>query len=530
MILPRALAPLLLACASVPGIAQDVAVSRVAQNGLALSHLGELNGTRAYSMATTSCNVGNIPIDWIQEPSNRHPVIAQNMFRIHAGRIEQLGQSWLKHGFCAVNENTCGTCQMSSCATLGIGCADTYSSSLNDGRNGGAKSDINPTTGEHSDPYTLPSTGDDAIRGRLQIHESELGLPGAIYLAEAQYVSAHDQLAGNARNNASWLELDTSDPRMVSGIGTTSMGDPAIMAWPLFDPDARVIEVLNVDEGGRDVHGYYFLGWKVSDLGSGLWRYEYALHNFTSKQAAGSFAVPVSCGVTISDLSFKDVDYHSGEIYSGADWVASVDADFVRWSVRDPYSRDPDGNALRWGTLYNFGFTADAAPVESGVEIGLFEPGVGSTLTPLVTGPCMVLPCIIETYCESAPNSIGGGAQIFGYGSTSVAANDLQLVTTTAVPGQFGLFYYGAEKAEAPFGDGTRCVGGAIARILPPQRADLLGDVSLMIDNTRPPFDAGAFALTAGATWHFQYWYRDPRGANGSGFNLSDALRITYCP
>ena len=527
--IPKLLAlSILFACP--PASAQDLTVSQLGRNSNEFLYLGTWNGTHAYSFATTSCNVGSVPIHWWQDPDVRHPVIGQNFFRIHEGRIEQLGQSWLKHGFCAVNENTCGQCQNTSCATLGLGCADTYSSNLNDGRDGGAKSDIDPTTGEHSHPYTLPSQGDDAIRGRLQVLQADLALPGATYLAEAQYISAHDHSAGNARNNVSWREIDTTGLPQITGRGGTQIGDPAIFAWAAFDSEVEVAEVVNVDEGGRDVHGYYFLGWKISELGGGLWRYEYALQNLNSKQAAASFAVPISCGLTLSDLSFHDVDYHSGEIYSGTDWNATVDGDWLRWSVRDPWVRDPNGNALRWGTLYNFGFTADRPPSESGLEIALFEPGTGEFLTAVAEGPCNVLPCIIEAYCESAPNSAGGGARMFGFGSTSVAANDLQLATVAAVAGQFGLFYYGSEKTEDPFGDGFRCVSGSIARILPPLRANLFGDVSLLVDNTLPPFDSGPWALSPGSTWHFQYWYRDPAGAGGHGFNLSDALRITFCP
>jgi hypothetical protein len=109
-------------------------------------------------------------------------------------------------------------------------------------------------------------------------------------------------------------------------------------------------------------------------------------------------------------------------------------------------------------------------------------------------------------------------------------ANDLRLVTTTARPGKFGIFFDGTEKTEVPFGDGLRCVGGPVARILPPQRANIFGDVSLAIDYTRQPFHSGPFALDPGSTWHFQYWYRDPGGSGGSGFNLTNALRITFCP
>ena len=37
---------------------------------------------------------------------------------------------------------------------------------------------------------------------------------------------------------------------------------------------------------------------------------------------------------------------------------------------------DPMGNALRWGTLYNFSFEASTPPGDATATIGLFRPGV----------------------------------------------------------------------------------------------------------------------------------------------------------
>jgi hypothetical protein len=50
-----------------------------------------------------------------------------------------------------------------------------------------------------------------------------------------------------------------------------------------------------------------------------------------------------------------------------------------------------------------------------------------------------------------------------------------------------------------------------------------------LLDLTAPPADAGPGAITAGTSWSFQLWYRDPAGPGGSGFNLSDGLRVSLC-
>ena len=83
-------------------------------------------------------------------------------------------------------------------------------------------------------------------------------------------------------------------------------------------------------------------------------------------------------------------------------------------------------------------------------------------------------------------------------------------------------------EIQIPFGDGFRCVGGNIFRLNPPQLIDSNGESSRLVDFTQPPAGSGAGKIEPGSTWKFQHWYRDP-GFGSSGFNLSDALRATFC-
>src|SRR5262245_13481571 len=63
----------------------------------------------AFSIATVSCNEGDTPLDWNPATGN-HPVIAQNLYRYRPqnGRFEQIGMSWLKHGFSVASGTVCG--------------------------------------------------------------------------------------------------------------------------------------------------------------------------------------------------------------------------------------------------------------------------------------------------------------------------------------------------------------------------------------------------------------------------------------
>jgi len=140
--------------------------------------------------------------------------------------------------------------------------------------------------------------------------------------------------------------------------------------------------------------------------------------------------------------------------------------------------------------------------------------------------------CGFEPFCVSTPNSAGAGAMIHAQGSASVGANDLVLVTDGAIANEFGLFYYGPEELQVPFGDGLRCVGaGALGtfRLDPVVLVGLDGRAVRPVDLTAPPAAGGPGAIQPGSSWSFQFWYRDPF-AGGTGFNLSDGLTVLFCP
>ncbi len=83
-------------------------------------------------VGTTSCNNGNVEVDWFELPDTDHCVIPQNLYRMSGGtsnndRFEQVGQSWMKHAFFALQDNECGFgCTPSSTGGthLGVGCSD----------------------------------------------------------------------------------------------------------------------------------------------------------------------------------------------------------------------------------------------------------------------------------------------------------------------------------------------------------------------------------------------------------------------
>ncbi|MFT5153902.1 MAG: hypothetical protein ACI841_003908 [Planctomycetota bacterium] len=508
---------------------QDMSISKVGGTGSGdFTYHGTANGFRAYAFATTSCNEGTVSLQWTS-PGQVH--IGQNMFKIADGRVIQLGYSWLKLGFCAVNEFSCGSCQSTSCATLGVGCADTYGSGLNDGAGGHGKHDINPTNAEFIAGASNPS-GSATIRGRLQVPATEMGESGATYIAEAQYCYRQDHHAGNGRNNVSWRQINTTTGSgSVNGTGfAIRRYECAIEAWQEVQPSVTVVEVVNDQEPGAvaDSKGFIVVGYDAINLGGGLFRYEYAVQNLTSHQAVRTFELPLGCGVNITNLYYHDVNHHSGTPYTNIDWVSTVTASSIKWEG-PTFATNANANAIHWGELFNFGFTADAPPAGTQATMATFLPGSLSQLTAPVEGPCGTAVCGLYNYCTTSPNSSGSGAVMAATGSSSVSTNTLSLGVVGSAPGQFGLFFYGPTQTSIPFGDGTLCVTGGVNRLNPPQGTNVFGDSFRALDFTSAPMNSGPGAIVPGSSWNFQWWYRDPAAAN-TGFNQSDAVNAVFCP
>jgi len=516
--------------------------------------LGFKNEIAAYSMSTTSCNPGTVEVAW---DNSDHPVIAQNFFRLKDGRFEQIGQSWLKHGFCAVNESGCGSCQATSCDTLGLGCADTYSASLNDGSNGGPKYTVNPTTGVHIDPHPSP-TGPAPIAGRLQVHKPDIDPAqnaGAVFFAEGQYVSAHIQTTDNGHLASSWRKLEVLAVNTVNGIGPTVVSECAPYAWQSEDPQVVVTEFVNQDEGGAGYHGYYTLGYRVTDLGGGTGRYDCVVYNQTSGRAAGSLAGPLGSNVAISNVFFNDVDYHSGEPYDGTDWVATNGGNVFTWQTAEDYNTNPDANALRWGTMYSFGFDCNAAPVASLVDVSMFKPGPGTDVlqvAAMVPGdggtvglaycfgdPGVGTPCPCSNDNDgSVPGSgcangaFASGATLVGRGVASLSADTLVLTATGLHPLNSGL-YCQANNDLSPgnvWGDGLQCAGGQLKRL-----GVRFSDASGASDTSAwaTPISVKAGNILPGDTKRYQLWYRDTSGGQPCGvgvndFNATNGYAITW--
>ncbi len=353
------------------------------------------------AVGTTSCNNGDVALNWIAMPNTDHPVIPQNVYRMSGGttndeRFEQIGQSWLKHAFAAVNGNACGFGCGGSGSGLRPGCSDPYGASLNASQSGlGSRAWVNPFTGVYPSTardHSAHSDSSSAATHRALVEMNDLNMalnPGAIYFAEAQYVTPHEYAwcqthpgQCNMYNNTSYRQFSVSGTTSFtfSPVGSTVRMIPAINAWP-----GATINTIEPEPG---VDGRAFIAYKVTNPSAGVWHYEYAINNQNLDRSIQSFSVPLGCGVTLTNVGFHAPPNHPGIAndgtlnsagYSNAAWTSNQSASALSWSS-ETFAQNQNANAIRWGTLYNFRFDSNRPPQAANATIGFFKNGTPITV------------------------------------------------------------------------------------------------------------------------------------------------------
>jgi len=532
-----------------------------ANNGTGSGNYTMQNGREALSLGTTSCNMGTVWLNWISS-TNQHPVIGGALYRYKlvdgAGRFEQIGVSWLKHGFFALSQSLCCTCSGTTDGThLGVGCSDPYTASRNGTQSGlGPRWQVNANTGFFNYPHAGSPSGGNL--GRIEVELVDLELTGGgnttRYFGEAQYVSPDDAAAGNQNNNASWREVSVTASTIAGSYvftltGTTQRQQDALRAWKVADPAVTLVDVDTPDSGPSP--GRVILGYRTTNLGGGQYRYEYAVHNLNSDLSISSFSIPKGPTVNITNVGFHDVVYRGNEgmggvPYEATDWSPVVAGPSVSWACT-PFSVSNNANAIRWGTTYNFRFDADAAPVTGTISLGTYKnagmvttsgdvPGSPIPGTPFCYGDgslATLCPCFNlggpGNGCANSQNSAGANLASAGL----VNPDTVVLTSTGELPTALTIFLQGdtQDTSGLIFGDGLRCVTGNLKRLYVKNAvggavsAPTGGDPSI---TTRSA--ALGDPLSPGMTRYYQNYYRDPDGTfcPSLTFNVTNGQIITW--
>ncbi len=378
-----------------PASGPDIIVGDVS----GLAQFGSSGTQVGLALGITACNGGNAELDFFHLPNPDHPVVAQNLYRMSGGanndeRFEQVGQSWLKHMFFALEQNICGFgCSPHGDGTrLGVGCSDSETASSDgDQNNLGSRAWVNPFTGVFpgSNPNPDNHTGHThtGVTHRILVEGSDLDPAlnfGATYYAEVQCVTPHEYAwcqthpgQCNMYNNVSYRRYNVTGTTtfVFSAVGSTVRMAPALTAW--------TGATINTIEPAPGNDGRAFIGYKVTNPSAGIWHYEYAIYNENLDRAIESFSVPIGCGVTVSNPGFHAPLNHPGIAndgtlgdggFSNAPWTSNQTADALSWNT-ETFAQNQNANAIRFGTLYNFRFDSNRPPHTAECDDRLFQNG-----------------------------------------------------------------------------------------------------------------------------------------------------------
>jgi len=392
---------------SVPG--PDIVVGDMS----GLQQFGSASGQVGLATGATSCNNGDQPVHFYQLPNPDHSVVSQNLYRMSGGtsnndRFEQLGQAWSKHTFGADQENACsfGCTPFPDQSELGVGCSDPYLASQNGFQGNtnsgalGSRAWINAFTGAFSvSPRPDNHTGHThtGTSHRILVNTTDLNTTlnaGATYYLEVQYDSPHEYAwcqahAGqcNMYNNASYRRYNVTGTTSFTfaSVGATVRMTPATGAWT-----GATSSTIEPEPG---VDGRAFVVYKVTGPVAGIWHYEYAVHNQNLDRSVQSFSVPLGCGITVSNTGFHAPPNHPGfpndgtvgsAGFSNAAWTPNQVLDSLTWNT-ETFAQNPNANAIRFGTMYNFRFDANRPPQAAMATVGFLK--TGAPITVAIEGP-----------------------------------------------------------------------------------------------------------------------------------------------
>lgn len=326
--------------------------------------------------------------------NDQHPFLIWNLYRINAdGDFEQIARSGVKHAWLTTN-SPCDEGAPGS-HVLARGCADTYGAGNNDEITDlGPRSEIIPAQGlwgRCGSVYDRDCNGSEdggapcqGLSGtsltqcldydhRMKTLESDIEAAnnvGATYLFESWYIVREDiNIYNTMQNRPVTFNWTGSSWNMDDGLNAAIKQGPAIDRW--VSPDTTAANERNTELVAGKAHTKVAV--KVTDLGGGTFRYDYAVMNLDFARAVteGSepnlrvlsndgftaFSLPVSSALTVTDVEFSDGDNNPAN-----DWTVGNEPNRITWTA-------PVGNRLNWGTMFRFSITANAEAIEAPAQL-----------------------------------------------------------------------------------------------------------------------------------------------------------------
>lgn len=348
------------------------------------------NGTNAYSFGTTLCNVGDEQLGWDPD-TNGHPLISQTLYKLKDHQISQIGIGFVRHTTIPLAGNACGLgCTPVGFLALGAGCSDTSGVVIN-GSQGlmGPRTEVDPQNGFYPYPFTSINESGDSVYKRLQVSQSDISDPDALYFVETQVISRFETTLESRDNNMSYRQVLFSPGSLNAVlIGQTYSEQPAMYAWRdhgngIGVPDPEVIISSSIKP---DLDSTFLVGSRVEEHSEDHSIARYSVLNMNGEVGIRLFGVPnLDCypEAEIVSMAFSAPQYHDDldDQIDPASWTAFPLEmyGFMHWAV-DTFEENPNANAIRWGTMYNFSFEVNGyvgfnnSESES-VAVQFFGPG-----------------------------------------------------------------------------------------------------------------------------------------------------------
>jgi hypothetical protein len=413
-------------------------------------------GEIGFSAANYMCNPGTVTIPWQAAMQPNHPKFGFMITRLSGDRMVQISDwSYVKHAFTSLNNNSgpCIPCTNPGTGTvMGIGCSDVYANSNNGDRYYlGPPEELNPWLGtwnpigsyfDRGDPMVAPPANTDglrsltstqtaafdAVKNRVTVKESDLGIAGASYFYQIHLIHQGEALAkrnNNLRTRGVSL-IWSGTTWTVANVGNSANGS-VLLQW--------TGSTYNSNSNGND-DGQFGVAVKVTGPVAGFYHYEYAVHNIDNYRGGAAFRLPICAGARVQNLGSRDIDSNPLN-----DWTSSVTSTEIAFLASA-------GNAHRWNQLFNFWFDCDVAPASGNASIDQADPGPGAlTFTVPTQAPLLQATVYLAGGCGTP------GAEIFANGlpTPGNSAFAINIVSDPTIP---VLTFVSPQSTPAPLGSG----------------------------------------------------------------------------
>jgi len=400
---------------TLPGFDADIAMLRLDS----VNQVAREGGRVAIAPSAYFENIGTADVPWFAQFADTRDVdpccadqgegvcapygndqggmLVYHLYRFVDARLEQLGQSQVKHAFNSINADT-GEGSVSCRAqnrpgrVVPSGCEDLYQVSSNSDQaflgpreeiiahsgiwlRDGSIWDLSGPSGDPDGncdflPGTLLYGGQvpcqapvaDAMERRLSVPESELSTPGARYFIEAWYLVRDDV---NIFNSIGHKEITPAFNGGWTFAAAASFRQGAVVNDYVELQNAAAGSLTDIVDSGE---GSVQLSSTVTKIAVDRWQYDFALMNFDFDRALDRFEIPIASAVNVSEAVFFD-----GDTDSANEWVATIQPGLLSFQAAAT-------DKLKWGSLVSFRFIADQPPNPGVATIHVADTGEPASL------------------------------------------------------------------------------------------------------------------------------------------------------